>query len=132
MISIGQDRSYPLEDPVGRSRQPRTDGFHATSQGVCVRCLDQEVHVIRLQRVVDDSEIATLARLAESALEGLDELGEAERRNASADPERDVGRVSSSRALPWGMAHARALARRLPSGACAPAAPPGARRKGES
>jgi len=131
MVAIRQHRPNALEDPVHRPREARADGLHATRRGVTVGRFDEQVHVIRLQRVVHHPEVSTLRGVAEAVLEDANERGGTERRDVRAHAKRHVCGVAGGKRRACGVTNAGPIARGLPAGAGAPPAPMGPSREGE-
>lgn len=90
VIAIAQHAPATARDPVHGSREPSTERLHAAREISRARRFDDEVNVIRLERVVNDTESRSVAEFAEGALELADETGGAERGNVAADSQGDV------------------------------------------
>jgi len=86
-----------MKDAIRSTRQSRTDGLHAASQRQTMRRLDEQMHVVRLKRIVHDAEVAALAGLAEASFESADELRGTKRWDARPDAERDVCGMARSK-----------------------------------
>ena len=79
VVTVREDRPTPAEYAVHGSREPRTDGLHPRCKIMLARRLDDRMHVIVLDRVVNQSEAPALARRGEAALELLYQAGGAQR-----------------------------------------------------
>jgi len=112
-----------MEDAIDGARQARADRDHPARQRGAVYGLDDEVDVVRLQGILRDPEVATLARLRDAALECADEPRGAERRDVGTDAQRDVRGVASGDGGAGRVGQPGSLARRLPAGAVATSTP---------
>ena len=74
VVALGQDPPRPLKDPVDRAGEARPDRFHPPAERRPTAGLDHQVDVVALDRVVDDPELAALARGSEGALDFSNEL----------------------------------------------------------
>src|SRR5215831_16519643 len=90
MEAVREHRSAPAEDPVHGSRDARTDGLHSAGEIACARRLDDQMHVIVLDRVMDEPEAPAVARRSEAALELAYEPHGTERRQSAPHLQRDV------------------------------------------
>jgi hypothetical protein len=90
VIAVAQHLPTTAGDSIHRSRKSRTERLHAAREISHARRFNDQVHVIRLKRVVNDTESPAVATLAERALELADETYRAERRDVSSDAQRDV------------------------------------------
>jgi len=124
VIAVCQDRADATEDAIDRTPEPRPDGLHPASQRRRIGGFDQQVRVIRLQRVVDDPEVVSFAQLRNTALEGRNEPGRAERGHVGANPERDVGGVTGGEALTRDVRDSSPLTRGPSTRTTAPTTPP--------
>lgn len=127
MVPIGQHRPTTAEDPVRSACEPRADRDHPAAQQRRSVRFDEEMHVIALQRVVDESEPFALARRRHADLELTHEPRRAKRWDVGTNAYRHVCGVTRGEARPRHMGHAGALALRLPTCASPPAAPRPAR-----
>ena len=94
VIAVAQDLPSSAGDAVHRSRKPRTERLHSAREISRTRRLDDQVRVIPLVRVVNDTESPPFTSLAERALELADETNGAKRRNVAPDSQRDMARVT--------------------------------------
>jgi len=78
MVAIREYRPASAEDAIDGACESRADGLHAAREGVPIDRLDEEMDVVRLQRVVHHAKRATLARLGDATLERPDETSGAE------------------------------------------------------
>ncbi len=92
VVSVRQDRAAAPEDAMYRTRQARTDRLHASRQSSGVVRLHEQVCVIALERVVNQSEVAPVAALRERPLELADELCGPERRDTRSHLQGDMAR----------------------------------------
>ena len=69
MVAIGEHGSTSKEDPVHRAGQSRADGLHAAPQIARARRLDDQMHVVRLDRILDEPEAPALACPAEAGFD---------------------------------------------------------------
>ncbi len=120
----------PVEDPpravegaVHRPRQTRGHRLHAVPQRLLCRRFHQQVHVVSLDRVVNDAEIPPLARLAQTAAEDLQEAPASERGQPYADPKGHVRRAVAGHTRPPHVVDRRPLRRWLAPGPGPPPAP---------
>jgi hypothetical protein len=74
VVAVREDGPAAREDAVRGARQAGGDGLHAGRQITRTRGLDDQVGVIRLDRVVDQTEAASVAGRGEAALERPDEV----------------------------------------------------------
>ena len=68
MEAVGEHRSASSKHTVHGSRHARSDRFHSAGEIVLAHGLDDEVHVVVLNRVVRESEAPAVARRSEAAL----------------------------------------------------------------
>jgi len=105
------------EDTVHGSREPRTDGLHSACE-IAVACrFDDQMHVIGLDRVMNDSETSALARSRQVALPFSYEPPRAQRGESSSHLQRHLAWVARRERRPCAMRIARmrpAPARRPP------------------
>jgi hypothetical protein len=126
MEPVGQNRAVSPKDAIHRPRQTRRDCLHPTRQVSRVRSLYDQVSVIALQRVVDDTESSAITCLPDRALELAHEAHGSERRNIFSDLDRYMARMSCGEWRATAMRIARVRTDLAPS-SFTPAAPPGSR-----
>jgi hypothetical protein len=90
------------------------------------------VHVVPLERVVNQPEIATLANVGKAALELAHDPHSAKRRDVRSDTERDVSGMRCGDGRSSGMGHAGTLALRLPAGTRTTPTPATSRSQGKA
>ena len=95
MEAVGKHAAAKAKDTVDGSREPRADGFHSGCEISLARCLDDRMHVIVLDRVLDEPEAPPLARRSEAALELAHEADRAERRQPAPDLQGDMAGMTS-------------------------------------
>lgn len=61
VIAVREHRPFSPEDAVHGPREPRTERFHPPTEVGGARCLDDQVYVVGLDGVLDQSEPAALA-----------------------------------------------------------------------
>ena len=84
---------HPPADPEGamhRARDPRADGHHPSPELLRSPGLDQEVHVVALEREVHDPERALLCGSSERPLHFTYDPAVSEGRQAAANAERHM------------------------------------------
>jgi hypothetical protein len=90
MIPIGEHATVSARGTVHGAREPRGYGVHAAPEGLAVVCLDEQVRVIALERVVHEPEPRTLASGSERTFDLLHDANDTQRRNVIAHPQGDV------------------------------------------
>jgi hypothetical protein len=78
VIAIRQYAPLAREHAVDRTGQSGRDAHHSAAQGFGIPGFDDEVHVVRLDRVVDESETLLIARGSEGALDFTHQPGAAQ------------------------------------------------------
>ena len=73
VIAVAQHLPTTPSDSVHGSRKPRAERLHPAREIARARRFDDQVHVIRLKRVVNDTESPPVTTLAKRALELADE-----------------------------------------------------------
>lgn len=91
MKAVAEHGPAPAEDAVHRARDACANRLHAVRELAPVRSLDDRVHVVALDRVVNEAEATALGTSAERALQLTNE---AERLEAAPDLQRDVARMA--------------------------------------
>jgi len=127
VVTVAQDDAARAEGLVHEPREARSECLHAASELRRAASLDQEMRVIRLERVLDDGEAVARSQTVERSLERMDEAPASKRREAFADLQRDERGMRSRDRRTASMADARSRARRA-SGTPSPSA---ARRESE-
>jgi hypothetical protein len=69
VATVGEDLPGAPEHPIHGPREASDHGLEPAGQVPRAGCLDQQVHVVALHRVVDDPEARALAHLAPAPLE---------------------------------------------------------------
>ena len=64
VISVSKDPAAHAEDSLRGTREAGAERHHPACQSCGIIGLDDEVRVVALQGVVDDTEVATIARAA--------------------------------------------------------------------
>ncbi len=90
VISPSQDTPESVEEPVDRPGQPRPDSLHPACQGILILSLDEQVHMIVLNRVRHDAKVRTRTHFSKAALKDPKEGLATHRRHAAHHPNRDV------------------------------------------
>jgi hypothetical protein len=116
VVAAVEHRAAPPAHAVHRPREPRGDALLTVREGLLAVRLHDQVRVIALERVVRDSEAASLARLGQGALPFLHERDRSQRRDALAHAKRDVDRTGPGHRPAAEVQHARPRAAR-PAGA---------------
>ena len=123
VVPITPDRAAPTDGVVDRACEPDSEPPHAARQARAVLCLDDQVDVIVLDRVMDDPEPAVGGR-GQPTPDGREDPGGAEAADGIRGPERDVDGMRSRMWLPGTVRDARSASRSdRPSGSSAAAAP---------
>lgn len=91
VIATVQDRPGDREGAVDRMREARADRLHPAAESLLAGRLDEEMHVVDLDGVVDNPKVAALAALSEARPKLLNEATSAERRESGAHSHGDVG-----------------------------------------
>jgi hypothetical protein len=115
VVAIGQDGSRTVEHAVHGSSEACSESLHPASKCALMLRLDDEVGVIRLQRVVHQPELLPIARGCERALDLPHYSHRAKRWNVVPHPQRHVAGEPSSERSTRSMPDARIRAG-LPSG----------------
>jgi hypothetical protein len=92
VVAVGEDWTAAAEGPVDRPGEPGTDRLHPAGEVARIRGLDEKVHVVSLEGIVNDAEATAFAALAQAPLPLAHQAGLAQGRDAAPDPERDVAR----------------------------------------
>jgi hypothetical protein len=93
VVAVAQHGASASHDAIHDPREPRAKRIHSAAQLHRVRGLDQEVRVIRLDRVLDDAEVAPGAQRPERALELRDQAPAPQRRYSVANLQGDERRM---------------------------------------
>jgi hypothetical protein len=59
---------------IHSTREPGADAHHAAAEGFLTVCLDDQVRMVSLKRVVRDAEVTALVRLGQGAPPLMDQL----------------------------------------------------------
>jgi len=123
VVPITPDRAAPTDGVVDRACEPDSEPPHAARQARAVLCLDDQVDVIVLDRVMDDPEPAVGGR-GQPTPDGREDPGGAEAANGIRGPERDVDGMGGPVPRSGPVRHAGpAPGCRLPTGARSSTAP---------
>ena len=110
VIPVAEDAAALAEHAIRGTCQARGDRFHSAGEVARACRFRDQVHVIRLDRVVDQPETSSVARRSEAAFELTHERDRAKRGQSSPDLQRDMARKPRRelRTHPVRMARARA------------------------
>ena len=111
-----EHRAFASEDSVHCAGEAGPNALHARRQCLPPRRLDDEVRVVALDGVVDETEAATLAGAREASTELANQLLASKRRQPLPDAERDVDGAPDRHRLAGAMQDARSFGAR-PTGA---------------
>ena len=92
MIATIENLSAALKEPVRELSNARTDALHPAGHRMVAVRLDQQVHVIALDRVMHHPEAVPDAGLAQGGAEPSHEPGLAQGRYAASQADRDMDR----------------------------------------
>lgn len=96
VVAVAQHRTAARERRVHDAREARAERLHTASEPLGVVCLDEEVRVVRLERVVHDAETAAIAKRDEGSLEGAQNAAWPQRGQPGSDLQRDERRMSGN------------------------------------
>jgi len=99
VIATVEHLAAALKETVRELADPRTDALHPAGHRMVAVRLDQQVHVIALDRVVHDPEAVPDAGLAQGGTEPSHEPRLAQARYAASQPDRDMDRQAGNDAL---------------------------------
>ena len=108
--TICQHAARSPEHAIHRPGQARGNGFHPASKLSLACCLDQQVNVIALNRIVNQPEAPAVARRSEAAFLLANELHASQRRQPAPHLQRDVTRKARRERTPRAMRMSRARA----------------------
>lgn len=94
VVAIGEYRPSAAEHSIDGSCEPGTDGHHAPRQRRAIGRLDDEMEMVRLQRVLSHTKLLALARLSHAVFQLVSHGQTAQRGEARPNAERDVHRVT--------------------------------------
>jgi len=111
VVSPVQDCAAPTEDPVHCARESRSETLDSIRERRSAVGFDQQVHVIVLERVVDDAEIPALAERSERYFDLTHEARGSHRGHVAADADRHQARVALGKVCALAMPHPRPRSR---------------------
>ncbi len=103
VVAIREDRTAANKHSVHGSGEPRTDRLHPTTQVLCARRLRNQMHVVHLDRVVDETEPTALAGSSEARLHFAHEPRDAQRRDVAPYAQGHVAGMSRGEGRPAAM-----------------------------
>jgi hypothetical protein len=74
VATIGEDRARSVPDAIHRARESRDDGLQSARQIMRATRLDDQVHMVALDRILNQTEPAAVACLAPASLELVHQL----------------------------------------------------------
>ncbi|MDJ0848439.1 MAG: hypothetical protein QNK04_08685, partial [Myxococcota bacterium] len=92
VVAVGEHAPTACEHAVDRPREARADRLHSATECAAISGLDDHVHVVDLDRVVDDPELPALAGSREGPLHFPDESPATKRRYVGMHLQGDVAR----------------------------------------
>ena len=104
--SIREDGTSPSEHSVHGSGEPGSEGLHPTGELRSTRRLNDQVHVVRLDRILHEPEPPALSSAAEARLHFAHEAPDPKRRDAAANAQCHMAWMTrrQSGAAPMGIA----------------------------
>jgi hypothetical protein len=106
VVAIGENATAATENAIDGTGEPRAYRHHAASECLTVLCLDDEVRVIPLERVVHEAESLAGAAFGEGALDLADDANHAQRRQAADDTYGHVRRARAAKVCARPVLHA--------------------------
>ena len=92
VIAVREHPPAPTKNPIHGPRYARTDRFHSRGEIPLARRLDDRVHVVVLDRVVNQAEAPAFTRRSEAAFQRTYDLHAEQRRKPAPHLQRDVTR----------------------------------------
>ncbi len=122
VVGVRQHPTAPPKHAVHGAREPRADRLHPPPQRLRTLRLDDQMHMIALNRVVRDPKPPPVTRPRERPLHLPDQTHAPQRRHATPDLERHVAGVARRERHPTTMSNP-GIRPRLPSGTRSTATP---------
>jgi hypothetical protein len=122
VVALREHGTAQPERTVHCPRDPRSDRHHPAPERLRPVRLDQQVHVVALEREVHDSERALLGGLRERPLDFAHDSAVSQRRQAATHAQRHVTRLVPADVTAQEVGNPRVRGA-LPTGAITPAAP---------
>jgi hypothetical protein len=97
VIASLQHGTSASEDAIHRARQPRSKALDSVRQRTGALRFDEQVHVIVLQRKLDDAKVGPTRHRAQGTLHFANQAKRSQRGNFPAHAERDQARMSSGK-----------------------------------
>jgi hypothetical protein len=119
VVAPEQGQSLAFEHPVHGPGQAGSDRLHTAPERILSGRFHHEVHMIALDRLVADAELAAFAAGAHPRLEVADEPAAAQRWNVTVHAHRDVGRTADGHPRAPDVVHGRTRRGGLTPGALA-------------
>jgi hypothetical protein len=124
VVPIYQHGTSTPEGAIHSSCQTRAKSLHTAPQRRRSVCLDDQVRVIGLQRIVHESEPASLTCSCETRLDFANEADPSQGRRSGHDPERHMTRMTSEKGTAFAMSDSStrkplATRARSPAAVCA-------------
>jgi len=106
VVAIGENATAATENAIDGTGEPRAYRHHAASECLTVLCLDDEVRVIPLERVVHEAESLAGAAFGKGVLDLADDANRTQRRQAADDTYGHVRRARAAKVCARPVLHA--------------------------